>query len=142
MRKSLTFWILQGRIDSIFLHGLCWLVPKGKGNHMRRLAVTLGIVCLLLACASSTDAQTVQGVVVGTVFDASGAVLAGADVTLTNVGTNIAQATKTSNDGGYRFSLVPPGMYKLTVKASGFTEKQITDIKVDPSETVPIDRKS
>src|SRR5579872_3067782 len=138
MRKSLTFWILQGRIDSIFLHGLCWLVPKGKGNHMRRLAVTLGIVCLLLACASSTDAQTVQGVVVGTVFDASGAVLAGADVTLTNVGTNIAQATKTSNDGGYRFSLVPPGMYKLTVKASGFTEKQITDIKVDPSETVPM----
>jgi hypothetical protein len=94
-------------------------------------------VLLLLACAGYTEAQ-VQGVVTGTVFDASNSAIPGADVTLTNVGTGVSQTTKGAADGAYRFSLVPPGVYKLDVKAAGFTEKQITDIKVDASETVPI----
>src|SRR5215472_9358528 len=95
-------------------------------------------VFLLLAGAGFTEAQTVQGVVTGTIFDASGAAVPKASITLTNVGTSVGQSAVSSTDGGYRFSLVPPGMYKLAVKASGFTEKQITEIKVDPSETVPI----
>lgn len=105
---------------------------------MRNLTLSLGIVLLLLAGAGFTEAQTVQGVVTGTIFDATGAVLPGADVTLTNVDTTISQNVKSGTDGGYRFSLVPPGMYKLDVKASGFTEKQITNIRVDPSQTVPV----
>ena len=105
---------------------------------MRSLTINLGIVFLLLACAGLTEAQTVQGVVTGTIFDSTGAVVPNADVTLTNVDTTIAQSAKTGNDGGYRFSLVPPGMYKLDIKTSGFTPKQITNIKVDPSQTVPV----
>jgi hypothetical protein len=105
---------------------------------MRNLRANLGIVFLLLACVGFTEAQTVQGVVTGTIFDVTGAVLTKADVTLTNVDTNISQNVKSGNDGGYRFSLVPPGMYQLFVKASGFTEKQIKDIKVDPSQIVPV----
>lgn len=105
---------------------------------MKKLTVALATVLLLLVGAGFTEAQTVQGVVVGTIFDSTGAVLPGADVTLTNVGTNITQNMKSGSDGGYRFSLVPPGMYKLTVKSSGFTPKEINEVKVDPSETVPI----
>lgn len=105
---------------------------------MRNLIVSCGIVFLLLAGAGFTEAQTVQGVVTGTVFDSTGAVLPGAEITLTNVDTNITQKEKSGGDGGYRFSLVPPGMYTLSVKATGFTEKQIKDIKVDPSQTVPV----
>jgi hypothetical protein len=93
---------------------------------------------LLLAGASISEAQTVQGVVTGTVFDASGAAVPKASITLTNVGTSITQSALSSADGSYRFSLVPPGIYKLHVKAAGFAEKQITEIKVDPSETVPV----
>src|ERR1700722_11849721 len=95
-------------------------------------------VLLLLAGASLTEAQTVQGVVTGTVFDSSGAAIPASDVMLTNVGTSINQSTKGGSDGAYRFSLVPPGNYKLDIKAKGFTEKQITDIKVDASETVSL----
>jgi hypothetical protein len=91
-----------------------------------------------MACAAFTEAQTVQGVVVGTIFDSSGATVPGAKVALTNLGTTITQNEKSGSNGGYRFALVPPGMYKLDVKAAGFTEKQVADIKVDPSETVPI----
>jgi hypothetical protein len=91
-----------------------------------------------LAGASFTQAQTVQGVVTGTIFDGTGAAVPKANVALTNIGTSISQSTMSGADGSYRFSLVPPGMYKLTVKAAGFTEKQITQIKVDPSETLPV----
>ncbi|HEX3744483.1 MAG TPA: carboxypeptidase regulatory-like domain-containing protein [Bryobacteraceae bacterium] len=93
---------------------------------------------LLLAGASLSDAQTVQGVVTGSVFDTTGAIIPGSDVVLTNVDTAVNQTTKGNASGEYRFSLVPPGMYKLDVKANGFTEKQITNIKVDASETVPV----
>ena len=105
---------------------------------MRYLITSLGIVFLSLAGASVAGAQTVQGVVTGTIFDSTGAVLTGVNVTLTNNGTAITQSVKSGSDGLFRFSLVPPGMYKLDVKASGFNEKQINDIKVDPSETVPV----
>jgi hypothetical protein len=92
----------------------------------------------LLALAGITEAQTVQGVVTGTVFDGTGAAVPKASINLSNVGTSVAQSATSGSDGSYRFTLVPPGMYKLSVKASGFAEKQITEIKVDPSETVPV----
>ena len=93
---------------------------------------------LLLACAGFAEAQTVQGVVTGTIFDSTGAIIPGADVVLTNVGTEINQDAKGNASGEFRFSLVPPGTYKLDIKAAGFTEKQITNIRVDASETVPV----
>ncbi|HKE26522.1 MAG TPA: TonB-dependent receptor [Bryobacteraceae bacterium] len=107
-------------------------------NHLR--FVTTGIVTalLLLAGASFLEAQTVQGVVTGTIFDTTGASVPKANITLTNVDTAINQTTVSAADGSYRFSLVPPGTYKLDVRASGFTEKQIMDIRVDPSETKPV----
>jgi hypothetical protein len=104
---------------------------------MRGFRRGLVSVFLLLVGASFTEAQ-VQGVVTGTIFDSTGAAIPGAAVTLTNVGTDVSQNVKSNPEGGYRFSLVPPGMYKLDVKVSGFTEKQITEIKVDASETVPV----
>src|ERR1017187_4626813 len=104
---------------------------------MRGVSRVLMSVFLLLACASFAGAQ-VQGVVTGTIFDSTGAIIPGAGVVLTNAGTGINQEAKVNASGEYRFSLVPPGVYKLDVKAAGFTEKQITEIKVDASETVPV----
>jgi len=62
----------------------------------------------------------------------------GADITLTNLGTNVTQNVKSGSDGEYRFALVPPGMYRLNVKGHGFAEKEVKDLKVDPSQEVPV----
>ncbi len=105
---------------------------------MKSVTGTLAVAFLLLAGARFSETQTVQGVVTGTIFDTSGAVVPNADVTLTNVGTNIAQNGKSGSDGQYRFALVPPGMYLVDVKAGGFAEKQVKDVKVDPSQEVPV----
>jgi hypothetical protein len=97
-------------------------------------------LCVVLcALGVSAWAQSVQGVVTGTVTDTSGAVVPKASLTLTNVGTQVTQERQAGTDGIYRFPLVPPGTYKLTVKSSGFTTKEVTGIVVDASSTVPVD---
>jgi hypothetical protein len=102
---------------------------------MRGVSRGLMSVLLLLACAGFAGAQTVQGVVTGTIFDSTGAIIPGAGVVLTNVGTAINQDTKANAAGNIDSPWSRLATYKLDVKAAGFTEKQITDIKVDASET-------
>src|SRR5579864_2584857 len=62
----------------------------------------------------------VSGDVTGIVSDPSGAVIPKATVTLKNNGTGQTQTTETNQSGVYRFSLVSPGEYTVTVNASGF----------------------
>jgi hypothetical protein len=95
-------------------------------------------VFLALAFAHGANAQSVQGVVTGTVTDSSGAIIPGAALTLTNDGTGVPQDEKSGHDGQFRFSLVPPGTYTLVTKAAGFTTKEVKGIIVDASTTVPV----
>jgi hypothetical protein len=81
--------------------------------------------------------QTVEGLVTGTITDPSGAVVPNATVTLTNVGTQVSQTTTTNANGIYRFSLVPPGSYSLTVTATGFAKYVFQAIVVEASKAVP-----
>jgi hypothetical protein len=101
------------------------------------LAYILLTVFAVLYLASGSAAQTVQGVITGTVTDPSGASVPNATVTLTNTGTNASQSTTTESDGVYRFSLVPPGSYVLDVKAPSFAEFRAGGIIVQASQTVP-----
>src|SRR6266496_2371757 len=103
---------------------------------MRKRTICSFSVLLLLVFTSFAVAQTGQGVVTGTVLDPAGAAVPNANVTLTNEGTSIKQETKSSDDGTYRFSLVPPGSYTLDVQASGFAQRQIKSVAVAPSQTL------
>src|SRR4029077_7154637 len=70
----------------------------------------------------------VSGDVTGIVSDPSSAVISKATVTLKNNGTGQTQTTETNQSGAYRFSLVSPGQYTVTVNASGFqnAERNVT----------------
>lgn len=70
----------------------------------------------------------VSGDVTGIVSDPSGAVIPKATVILKNAGTGQSQTTATNESGVYRFSLVSPGQYTVTVNASGFqnAERNVT----------------
>ena len=82
----------------------------------QRTFLVLFVAFLVLAASGVAWSQTVQGVITGTITDPTGAVVPGATVTITNVGTNISQSTTTGGDGSYRFPLVPPGNYLVEVK--------------------------
>src|SRR5215831_5784208 len=105
-----------------------------------RTFVVLAAALLILASGGAVWSQTVQGVITGTITDPTGAVVPNATVTITNVGTNISQATTTGSDGSYRFPLVPPGTYTVEIKAASFTTVRVSGIVVEASQVIPLNR--
>jgi hypothetical protein len=106
---------------------------------MKKFQAYLLIAVVAIFClASGTVAQTVQGVITGTITDPSGASVPNATVMITNVGTGATQTATTSSDGSYRFSLVPPGSYVLDVKAQSFAEFRASGVVVQASQTIPL----
>ena len=60
------------------------------------------------------------GSIQGTVTDPSGAIVAGATVTATNIATGVTTVHTTTDAGFYVLPLLTPGEYSVTVKAAGF----------------------
>ena len=89
---------------------------------------------LLFVCVPLT-AQKSTGTITGTVVDAQGAVLAGAQVKITNEGTDDSRTVNTSASGVYVAPELPVGRYLVSVKAPGFKEFVARDVAVDPSST-------
>ncbi|HJQ34037.1 MAG TPA: TonB-dependent receptor [Pyrinomonadaceae bacterium] len=83
------------------------------------LALTL-LLTLSLISAGAARAQGTASRVTGVVQDASGAVVEGATVTLTNEATNVAITTQTTSTGTYVFDLVQVGTYSVSVEKQGF----------------------
>lgn len=88
-------------------------------NYLKR--VFFVSLTLLLFSISASWAQTITtGSVVGIVTDPSGALVADATVTLKDLSHGAAQKGKTGRDGSYRFELLLPGSYSVSVEAKGF----------------------
>ena len=87
----------------------------------RFCAMALLVVCLTIAMGASVMGQTAgTGALSGTAIDASGAVVPNATITLTSVDTGQVRTTMTGADGTYKFSLLPPGNYRVKFEATGF----------------------
>jgi hypothetical protein len=84
-------------------------------------------------------AQSTFGVIVGTVKDASGAVLNGASIRLTNLGENIARDTTTGGDGTYEFQNTKPGLYSVAVSHAGFRTFEARDLTLVARQTLRVD---
>jgi len=82
--------------------------------------------------------QSNQGAINGTVFDQTGSVVAGATVTITNIGTNHAIELKTSDSGTFSAPLLDPVEYKVTAAFQGFKVATIPRVKVDTATTVTL----
>jgi hypothetical protein len=98
---------------------------------MRTLRSFAALAALFFAMAlPNAFAQSSKGIVVGTAFDQSGAVVSGATVTVTNTATNVSRETVTSESGTFRLDAVDPGTYKITVTANGFKPLALSDVEV------------
>src|ERR1051326_6944319 len=78
---------------------------------------TLLSICFL--CALPVLAQT-DASISGVVHDASGAVIPGVTVTVTNPATNFARMAITNEAGVYNFPVLQPGVYNIKVELPGF----------------------
>lgn len=93
----------------------------------------LALGCLLLA-PGWIWAQVGSATLSGVVQDQTGAVVAGAAVTLTNQMSGAARAAVSNGDGLFSFSAVPSGDYTLSVTAAGFKDYTQKGIHLDPGD--------
>jgi iron complex outermembrane receptor protein len=96
---------------------------------------------LLLVLLAAQFAFAQGSALRGEVFDSSGALLPNAKVTLTSTRTNAAQQTATNEAGGYSFSYVQPGTYRLVVESPGFARSEQTAVVSQNSQTVTLNVK-
>ncbi|PYT24892.1 MAG: TonB-dependent receptor [Acidobacteria bacterium] len=99
----------------------------------------LALWLCLFAFLAPLSAQTTTGSIVGTVTDPSGAVIAGATVTVTNMDTGIAVKTPSDSTGNYVATPLPVGRYSVTVEAAGFKKSVRSDITVNVQDRVRVD---
>jgi len=103
-------------------------------------ACVLAIAAVHLALIPiPAHAQAVNGTVLGTITDSSGAVIGGATVIIRETGTGISRTTTTNSSGNYTFPDLSPGHYTVTVESSGFKkETRAADVLVDNTTRVDL----
>jgi hypothetical protein len=99
------------------------------------LAVLIGAICIA-ASPASAQSQAINGTIEGTIKDASGGVLPGVSVTLTNTDTGATRVVVTNQTGVFRAPLLPLGAYKVLFELSGFTKLQRTGVTLAAGQIV------
>jgi hypothetical protein len=90
------------------------------------------------ALIPAVHGQTTTGGLRGTVRDPNGALIAGAQVALTRMGTNVVRTTNTNESGDYAFVAVPVGVYQIEITASGFKPFKRSNVVVDINSALQI----
>ncbi len=98
-----------------------------------RAAFAVGMILFGLRLFAQTSAG-----INGSVLDSSGALIPGANITVTNLETGAKRETASSNSGAYQLPLLQPGSYTVSVRKQGF--KQVTrDVRLELNQIVEID---
>lgn len=98
-----------------------------------RILQALLLVALVAGLTPFAAAQF-RGSIQGAVTDPTGAVIPGAQVTLTNKETNQKQESTTNGAGIYNFTALPPSTFSITVEAAGFQKKVISTVAIIPEQ--------
>ena len=96
----------------------------------------LPLACILVPVAAM--AQVTAASLSGSVTDPTGAALAGATVTVVNTGTGVTQTATTTDAGTFTMTTLPPGTYRATVTASGFTTKVQEGLQLSVSQAATL----
>jgi hypothetical protein len=99
----------------------------------------LRFVCLAFLAIYSLLAQSTTGTLTGTVRDVTGAVIAGAELRIINVGTGTALTTKTNGEGDYVVPNLPPATYQIHAEMPGFRSVEVKQIRLLTSQTIRTD---
>src|SRR5258708_5356494 len=113
---------------------------KIKSNRPIVLILS-GVVCCVLGVSVFSPGiltQSSYGTISGSVTDASGAAIADAQVTLTNLGTSEKRTQETGSEAFYSFVNLNPGRYKIDVEKPGFKRITRPEVVVDVQQTVRI----
>ena len=106
---------------------------------MRSRIVAIVGACVMLALPTLVLGQEARGTLQGRVSDASGGVVPGATVEITNVNTGVTTPTTSNEEGNYRVPFLNPGTYRVTVTLTGFSKYVSSNIDLHVAEVLNID---
>ncbi len=105
---------------------------------MRKLwaVMCVATLCGLLATPAAAQTQITTGVIQGTVVDATGAVVPGANIEARNLDTNAIRSLTSDGDGRFSFLLMPSGRYTLTATKDGFAKLVQENVDLTVGQTI------
>src|SRR5690242_18460113 len=105
-----------------------------------RLTVVLAIsVVFFIGLDSGVAQQGATAGIYGSVSDSQGAIIPGAKVTVTHIGTNHTRAIVTNQAGEFTAPLLPVGEYRIVVEQPGFKRYQQSGILLQVNDNARID---
>ena len=107
---------------------------------MRPILGSLFVLCVL-GFSHALMGQAVNGTILGTVTDSSGAVVANASVTIDLTGQSVQHTSITNESGNFTEPDLPAGTYTITVVAKGFKKETRQNIILDTNTTTRVDVK-
>ncbi len=117
---------------ALILHQIETMVSRNT------LSLTLALPFLVMSAFTVPAWAQTTGRITGVVQDASGGVIARAEVQAVNEGTGEDWKSATDDAGDYSFALLPPGLYQIEVAANGFKTAVSRDVPVRITETTTI----
>src|SRR6266568_6116686 len=99
------------------------------------MTLQVRIILLLFWLSDWPAASQTTGRLAGAVRDQTGAVIAGAEVFVASKSSGGERKAITDQAGGYAVPLLPPGVYRVTIRANGFQEAIFEDVNVTITET-------
>jgi Carboxypeptidase regulatory-like domain/TonB dependent receptor/TonB-dependent Receptor Plug Domain len=119
---------------------------NSSNSSLVRWVLGLGICLIVLGVtAQVTNAQTqiTSGTIQGTVEDANGAVVPGANVEIRNLDTNLVRTVSTDEGGRFVALALPPGRYSVTISKTGFATAvaERLDLTVGQALNLPVTMK-
>jgi hypothetical protein len=109
---------------------------RAAGKSAWRKAFLLAVLFAVSVCCAR--AQSTMGSILGTVQDASGAVIPGAAVTVRSLDQDLSRQTTTTDAGDFLVENLKPGHYSITVEHDGFTKAVVANAQLDARQALRI----
>jgi hypothetical protein len=111
-------------------------IQEVEMNRLTRIAAMCTVI--LLFCTGPAFAQSDAGTITGVVKDASGAVVATAQVTITNESTRFERRVRTNESGFFVAPNLPPGLYTVAVEMTGFRRFVTTNLRLETASQASV----
>src|SRR3984893_10695114 len=112
----------------------------GHGTmNIKKTPALAAVFVVLFSFCTAAIAQVTTGSILGTVRDASGAVLPGATVTVTDTGKGTTTAKQTDTEGNYSVPYLLPGTYNISVEMKGFKRSLANNVVLDIDQKADLD---